>query len=468
MMRWVAGLILLAYTVGLHWIYISLHDYGHLPAWLAALATLLLAAYVSLYTMGAVITCRWVLRLPVASESRPTSRVQSRLTPFLIAAIVTLFEWLRGTLLTGFPWLSLGYLVIDTPLSGFAKVLGVYGVGFVAALSVVWTFQALRYRQWFAFAALVFGLGLGAILNLVEFTSPHGKPLRVALVQGAIPQSMKFDPARESQSLATQLAIADVAATPGGTQLIVFPETALVRPWDLAPTEIRAAFYRLAQRGGATIMLGLPMRDPDGYRNSVIAIADTTPAASIYARYDKHHLVPFGEFIPFGFRWFVDQMQMPLGDFQRGAKVQPPIGVADQRIGVNICFEDLFGEEIIRPLAPTIEAVQQPTILLNVSNLAWFGDTIALGQHLAIARMRSKETGRPTIRSTNTGATALIDHRGAVIEVLPYNKPGLLVAASQGMQGLTPYLRWGNQPILLTCVVLLMIGLWPQIRQRIR
>jgi apolipoprotein N-acyltransferase len=161
-------------------------------------------------------------------------------------------------------------------------------------------------------------------------------------------------------------------------------------------------------------------------------------------------------------------MQMPLGDFQRGAKVQPPISVADQRIGVNICFEDLFGEEIIRPLAPTIEAAQQPTILLNVSNLAWFGDTIALGQHLAIARMRSKETGRPTIRSTNTGATALIDHRGAVIEVLPYNKPGLLVAASQGMQGLTPYLRWGNQPILLTCVVLLIIGLWPQIRQRIR
>lgn len=467
-MRWVAGLILLAYTAGLHWIYISLHQYGQLPAWLAALATLLLAAYVSLYATSAVITCRWVLRLPGTHPSRSTTRAESRLTPFLIAAIVTLFEWLRGTLLTGFPWLSLGYLVLDTPLSGFAAVLGVYGVGFVAVLCVVWIFQALRYRQWFAFLALSVGLVLGGVLNQVEFTSPAGRPLRVALVQGAIAQSMKFDPAHEAQSLATQLAIADVAAVPGGAQLIVFPETALVRPWEFTPAETRSAFYRLAQRGGATVMLGLPMRDPDGYRNSVIALSDAGPTAGFYARYDKYHLVPFGEFIPLGFRWFVDQMQMPLGDFQRGARVQPPVTVADQRIGVNICFEDLFGEEIIGALSPTVAAIARPTILLNVSNLAWFGDTIALRQHLAIARMRSKETGRPTIRSTNTGATALIDHRGAVTEMLPFNRPGLLVGAPQGMQGLTPYSRWGNLPILLICFALLMIGLWPSIRQRIR
>lgn len=204
-------------------------------------------------------------------------------------------------------------------------------------------------------------------------------------------------------------------------------------------------------------MLGLPLRDPDGYRNSLIAIDEQSPVGQFSARYDKHHLVPFGEFIPFGFRWFVDQMQMPLGDFQRGAPTQSPISVRDQRIGVNICFEDLFGEEIIRSLSPNRAPDQQPTILLNISNLAWFGNTIALDQHLTIARMRSIETGRPSIRATNTGATVAIDHRGRVIERLPFGEPGLLIAQVQGMQGNTPYSRWGNW-IVLT-LSWLLIGL---------
>ncbi|MFM1788316.1 MAG: apolipoprotein N-acyltransferase, partial [Pseudomonadota bacterium] len=172
-----------------------------------------------------------------------------------------------------------------------------------------------------------------------------------------------------------------------------------------------------------------------------------------------YHLVPFGEFIPWGFRWFVDLMQMPLGDFTAGARIQKPIPVADQLIGINICFEDLFGEEIIRALSPKQVAAAQPTILLNVSNLAWFGNTIALRQHLDIARMRSLETGRPTIRSTNTGMTAYIDHKGRVLAASPAMHQDILLAKVQGAQGTTPFSYIGNTGALLISIFVVLICL---------
>jgi apolipoprotein N-acyltransferase len=443
----ISGLALLAYTAGLHWIFISLHEYGGLPAWLSAISTVLLAAYVALYAVAAFALCRWL-----------TGSTKQLVSGLIIAAVVTLAEWLRGTLFTGFPWLSLGYLAIDTPMAGYAPLVGVYGVGFFTALAAVWIVQAIRYRNWPAFLGVVGIMAVGFFASLHPFTEPEGRPLRVALVQGAIPQSMKFDPAREALAIQQQIAIANTGAMPGAVQLIVFPETAMVRPWEMAEPWAREAFQGLAQRSGATVMLGLPMRDSRGWFNSLIALDPENPL-EIKARYDKHHLVPFGEFIPFGFRWFVDMMNMPLGDFQRGEKIQAPITVQDQRIGVNICYEDLFGEEIIRPLSPALAREQHPSILLNVSNLAWFGNTIALDQHLDIARMRSKETGRPSIRATNTGATAAINEYGHVLEHLPHGKAGLLYAQVQGMQGITPYSRFGNWPILLLSLLIVM-GRW--------
>lgn len=447
MIRLTAVLAWGGYTAGLYWIYISLHVYGQMPAWLALIGTGLLSAYVALYAVGAAATCN-ALRLRLADRS----------TPLVIAAVVTLFEWLRGHLFTGFPWLAVGYLAVDTPVSGLAPVLGSYGVGFAAVLVLALMAQAIRFRYWSALIAAAALLAIGFALGMSSFTEPVGRPLRAALVQGAIPQSMKFDPARELQSITTQLELARGATTPGAAHVIVFPETALVRPWEFAPPDVREAFHRLANTSNATVMLGLPMRDADGYRNSLIAVDGQTPPDHVAGRYDKHHLVPFGEFIPWGFRWFVNAMNMPLGDFKRGAAVQGPIAVRDQRIGVNICFEDLFGEEIIRPLHPSRAATDQPTILLNVSNLAWFGNTIALSQHLAIARMRSMETGRPTLRATNTGATAAIDHRGRVLDMLPFGESRLLITQVQGMQGTTPFSRWGNVPIMAVSVLLFALA----------
>jgi apolipoprotein N-acyltransferase len=451
-----SGLIApIAYTIGLHWIYISLHEYGLMPAWLAGLATVLLATYVAVYAVGAIALSQYL---------SPALRHWS--TPWIAAAAFTLMEWLRGHLFTGFPWIAFGYLAIDTPLAGFASIVGVYGVGFAVVLCVVWALQAVTTRRWPPMVFLILTLGLGLWSSTINWTSPAGRPLRVALVQGAIPQSMKFDPAREAEALLTHLRLASIAASPGGAQLIVFPETALVRPWSMQAPETQEAFLSLAKRSGATVMLGLPMRDPDGYRNSLIAIREDNAIGEFYGRYDKHHLVPFGEFIPWGFRWFVDMMQMPLGDFQRGKPVQTPIAVKDQRVGVNICFEDLFGEELIRPIATSIPTNQHPTMLLNISNLAWFGDTIALSQHLSIARMRALETGRPMLRATNTGVTGTIDHHGDPIDLLPTSEPGLLFSQVQGMQGLTPFIRWGNWPIMIGTLTILIAALVAKRRRK--
>jgi apolipoprotein N-acyltransferase len=436
-----------AYTAGLHWIFISLYRYGDMPVWLAAPATGMLAAYVALYAVAAAMVCRW-LRL----------KRTSHLMPPVAAAVITLAEWLRGTLFTGFPWLSLGYLAIDTPLAGLAPLIGVYGVGFMLALCILWTVQVIMLRHRVALAGIVVSMAAGLVSDAAMHTAPEGKPLRVALIQGAIPQSMKFDPDREMEAIRSQLELARTAAMPGGPRLIVLPETALIRPWELIPPDTREAFYRMAHQSGATLMFGIPMRERETWTNSVIAIDELSPPQGYSGRYDKHHLVPFGEFIPWGFRWFVNMMNMPLGDFSAGAAIQPPITVGDQRISVNICFEDLFGEEIIGPLRSHIPMQQQPTVLLNVSNLAWFGESIALGQHLDIARMRARETGRPVIRATNTGATAAIDHRGRVMDALAYGEAGLLLTQVQGMSGTTVYARWGNVPILLLSLILLAIG----------
>jgi apolipoprotein N-acyltransferase len=232
-------------------------------------------------------------------------------------------------------------------------------------------------------------------------------------------------------------------------ELVVAPETVI----PLLPSQLDPAYWSALvehfQRGPQAVLLGLPLGDQDvGYTNSAAGISAATAAApNGYYRYDKHHLVPFGEFIPFGFRWFTALMNIPLGDFNRG-----PVGAAsfpfrDQRIGANICYEDLFGEELAARFA---DAAQAPTVFANISNIGWFGNTIAIDQHLQISRMRSLEFQRPMIRATNTGATAVIDHTGRVTAALPRFTQGMLDAQVEGRTGLTPFAWWAAR-----------LDLWP-------
>ncbi|MDO9218136.1 MAG: apolipoprotein N-acyltransferase [Lacisediminimonas sp.] len=450
---WMAG--------GIWWLFISLHRYGGLPAWIAVAAVLLLATVMGLYAAASMGAGRWLQQ-----------RGASRAVLLLVALPVLwmLSEWVRGWLFTGFPWIVSGYAHTDGVLAGFAPLVGVYGIGWLAALLAGCI--VLRDRRALAMAILVIAAGLG--LAQVSWTQPHGKPISVRLLQGNVPQEMKFAHGQVQAALDMYRQM----MTEQAADLVATPETALPMLAHRLPADYLPMLQQFATRTGSHVLLGIPVSDgPDNYANSVLGFAPSpalaanapqaapAPGPAAAYRYDKHHLVPFGEFIPPGSLWFVRMMNIPLGDFTRGRLLQAPFTVKDQRILPNICYEDLFGEEIAEQLADRWFAGELPaTILLNLSNIAWFGDTIALPQHLQISRMRSLETGRPMLRSTNTGVTAVIDHRGAVAARLPDNQRATLAAQVQGMQGWTPYMLGGNLPILALAAALLLLT-WRALRR---
>jgi len=415
---------------GTWWLYVSMHRYGGLSAGLAALAVLALSAFLSLYLAAAMAAvARW----------RPRSRGGAAL---LFAAAWMLAELARAQILTGFPWVASGYAQVDSPLAGLASSLGVYGVGaLVAGLGAAFGFSPLRRaRGWLAPGiALVVALVAGALLGRIEYTTPT-RALTVSLLQGNVPQQEKFAPQYLEGGLAATAA--QIAAARG--ELVVGPETVIpILFSDLEEPYWTALVARFRVPGRAAI-LGIPMGDPEhGYTNSALGLsAATTAMPNGYYRYDKHHLVPFGEFVPDGFHWFTRLMNIPLGDFNRGPLVAPSFVVDGERVAPNICYEDLFGEELAARFIPEAAA---PTILANVSNIGWFGRTIAIEQHLRISRMRSLELQRPMIRATNTGATAVIDHHGVVTHALPPFSVGILEGTVEGRQGLTPFAEWAGR-----------------------
>ena len=454
-LSWMYGVVWLVGATG--WTFVSLHRYGGLPAWMAVFAVLLLCAGLSLYlAMAGWAWGRW-----------RTGTVWR--DAVLFGVLWLLAELARALIFTGFPWGASGYGLLDTPLEHVAPWLGVYGMGWVWATLCAWSLWSMMSRRrspamwtarlWPASLVLVVAAA-GAVWDGASYTRVWGHPLRVTLLQGNVPQDEKFTPSRQIEALiwhAQQL-----VAAPG--DLVVAPETAI----PLLPTQLPEGYWAQIQAAfqqeGRHALIGVPLGNFDqGYTNSVVGLSlDTAGVPGEMYRYDKHHLVPFGEFIPDGFRWFVRMMNIPLGDFLRGPIAAPSFRVMGQRVAPNICYEDLFGEEIA---ARFMQPAQAPTILANVSNLAWFGESVAIHQHLRIARLRSLEFQLPTIRATNTGATVVINHEGKVTAQLASNTRGSLRTEVQGMSGITPYAwwagRWGLWPlIVLGALWVLTSAIW--------
>jgi apolipoprotein N-acyltransferase len=424
------------FLTGVSWIYVSLNQFGGMPAPLAALATLLFCALLALFPAAAA----WLF-----------ARFQGGgvwLDSLLGAGCWTLTEWLRGWLLTGFPWLALGYSQAPpSPLAGFAPLAGVYGLTFALAwlaalLALGWHRTADRFRAGVAWVAV---LGAGFGLAGIAWTTPKPDTVSVSLLQGNIEQSLKWRPELLGESLETYLRL----ARDHPARLVVLPETAL--PIDLDAVE---PAYFDALRGGrdGEVLLGAVTSEGRGrYFNSAVAFG-LAPRQS----YSKSHLVPFGEFTPAGFKWTLSLLSIPMSDFTAGPRAQPPMDLAGEKVAVNICYEDAFGEEIIR-------ALPEATLLVNLSNVAWFGDSLAPAQHLQIAQLRALETGRTMLRATNTGKTAVVAPTGAVVAQLPGFTSDALVAEVRGHTGLTPYARWGNWPVIAGAAVLL---LWASLARR--
>jgi apolipoprotein N-acyltransferase len=436
------------------WLFISMHVYGGLPAPLAAVAVLALAAFLASYYAAA---CAVFAALGGANTV---------LRALLFASLWLLAELARTTWFTGFPWGAGGYAHVEGPLSALAPQIGVHGIGFTAALLAFTLSLAVHghaVRSWRYWAAVAGAAGLLAACNMaatpVQTPSPQPR-LSVALLQGNIPQDEKF---QGGTGIPVALDWYGRQLQGNTASLVVAPETAIpMLPQQLPEGYLDALRTRFAQ-GHQAALIGIPLGGfSEGYTNSVVGLK---PEADVY-RYDKHHLVPFGEFIPPLFRWFTEMMNIPLGDFNRGPIGQPSFEWQGQRLAPNICYEDLFGEELGAQFA---NAATAPTILVNFSNIAWFGNTVAIDQHLQISRMRALEFQRPMIRATNTGATVIIDHRGHVTHSLQRHTRGVLAGEVEGRSAITAYAWWvsrlGLWPLWLLPLALVALIAW---RRRVR
>ncbi|HQN65669.1 MAG TPA: apolipoprotein N-acyltransferase [Methylophilus sp.] len=414
------------YVAGIYWIYISLHDYGGMPWWFAGFCTFCLCAFMALFP---------------ALVGYLSKRAG---TLWLTAPVLWgISDWVRSWIFTGFPWLTLGYSQVPySPLAGFAPITGIYGVSILAALiaglMAAWTIRASPTYRRNSIVIITLLLGVGGLLSAAEWTSPVGKPLQVALLQGNIAQDVKWSPENAQRTIDTYLQMVKQSRSP----FIILPETALPVIASQLDTSVKEALTAHAINNGGDIVVGMVEYDFDSnaYFNSALSFGSAPSQA-----YRKNHLVPFGEFIPLKqvFGWiYRDWLNMPLSDLSRGGWEQASMQVAGQHVGINICYEDVFGEEIIRQ-------IPEATLLVNISNDAWYGRSIAADQHMQFSQARALETGRMMLRATNTGATAAVDTHGYVLAHAPHDQAVILETQAQGYTGTTPYARWGNWPFIL-------------------
>jgi apolipoprotein N-acyltransferase len=478
------------------WLFISMHVYGGLAAPLAALAVVALCGFMALFYAVAAYFYK-TFRL-LAPEYIGRSAI-------VFAALWLIAELIRDSWFSGFPWGAGGYAHVEGPFSMMASWIGVYGIGAVVAWIAAWSSQGFRWLEGPAHWRKAWMGCLWAVLLIFivtfylppaherSITTPFGyekNPPRnieevrtrklmaedrlqkliakakevpvsvgneITLLQGNIPQGEKFDSrtgVKESLDWYQQQ-LARSTAT-----LVITPETAIPVLLRQLPEGYWDDLSKRFSSGNQAALIGLPLGDFDqGYTNSVLGIK---PGQTQVYQYDKHHLVPFGEFIPPLFKWFTQMMNIPLGDFKRGDVGQASFEWAGQRWAPNICYEDLFGDELARRF---VDEKTAPTVMVNVSNIGWFGNTVAIDQHLQISRMRALELGRPMVRATNTGATVVINHRGEVTHSLPRHTKGVLTARVEGRQGLTPFVQWAGRfgllPLWGLAIAILLIATTP-------
>ncbi len=434
---------------GTYWIYISVHVFGNAAIWIALLLmiglALLMAAFLSI---GGWLISR-------LSHGEPW------LLLLVAPAAWVLIEWLRGWALTGFPWMAFGYGQIDTLFAGWAPVLGVYGVSFMVVLSAAAVIAASLATtpggRMAGGAMIVVPWLLGGILSLIDWTEDSGEPVRATIVQAGVSQDMKWQ--RDQLRPIMEHYLAATLSVPD-SDIVLWPEVAIPALDDQVESFI-ARIESEARRNRQSIVFGILERSfersVDGQiYNSVFLVGGDDRQS-----YRKRHLVPFGEYFPVppSVREWMKMQNLPHADLAKGDDVQPLLATPDGlRFGVAICYEDAYGSE-------QRYAIRDAEVLINVSNDAWFGDSIAPHQHLEIARMRSLEFGRPAIRSTNTGISAFIGARGELLQAGRQFEPEFMTADVQPRRGMTPYAASGNALIIGLCIAILG---FLRIRNRVR
>lgn len=427
---------------GVYWVYISTHVYGGAPAWLGAVLAGSLFLYLGLYPAAV---------MGIAARLRALNQPTAYLA---LPALWVLGEMLLARVLLGFPWFGLGYVALDTPFQSLASITGVHGISALIVLVAVALALGLQ-RPRYLMGVLVL-LPLAFLPRAAYWTEAAGAPLSTAIVQGNIAQDQKW--LREMQ-IPTLLRYRDLTASALGNQLIVWPEVALTQRYDEVRDNMLAFLDRAARDQNSALLAGLIVADEarSGVYNSIVTLGVAQ------GRYDKHHLVPFGEFfpIPDWLRPIMDVLGTPYSDFLFGDPAAPSQLIHGQRIGMSICFEDVFGDEFRR-------LAQHSSLLVNATNDAWFGRSGAAEQHLGIARMRAVETARVIVRASNTGRSAIIGPDGELQASAGFFTTELLSGSVQPRTGQTPYVRWGDAPLALLSGLVLLVLMARQILQNRR
>ena len=424
------------FGAGVSWVYVSLHDFGGMPVALAVITVclfvLILAAFPAAVGWG---QARWfrpgLLRAVV-----------------VVPALWLIAEWMRGWVLSGFPWLALGYTQVGHALAGFAPVAGVYAVSAAVALAagaLAALARAPRLVPLAAAALIAAGLWAAGIgLSKLEWVKPLGPAKPVTLVQGNVPLLVKWSSVERPKVLE----IYRTLSRNSNSQLVIWPEAAIPYYVD----ELSPEFWQWLRAQSADFVFGVLERRPESgttaYYNSVLAVSERTSV------YRKVHLVPFGEYLPFAslLGWLLDYLHIPMSDFSSWTGPQKLPHAAGIALGITVCYEDAFPTEVRK-------ALPDAALLVNVSEDAWFGDSLAPHQRLQMARMRALEGGRPMLRAANTGPSAIIDHRGRITHQSAQFVATKLEGEVQPMSGATPYVRFGDGPVLALAFGLVVLGL---------
>lgn len=432
---WLYGLGM--FGTGVSWVYVSIHVHGHADIPLAVgLTTLFCAGLALLQALFAWSYTQFIRPLP-----------GGMLVGF--PALWVLFEWFRGWFLTGFPWLYLGYAHIDTSISGWGPITGVFGLSFICALTGTCLFLAWRSRTPIAYTTyaviLITLWGGGDILKSTQWVArATEEPLKVALVQPNVPQENKWDP-RWYRPILSQLREATNPLL--GHDIVIWPESAIPNFYQQAQ-DFLVPLSESAAAANTTLITGVPFRPPssDKYHNSIAVLGFGEGV------YHKQRLVPFGEYVPLEnvLRGLIDFFDLPMSAFSPGSEDQKPLKAGAYRVAPFICYEIVYGGLVAK-------SARDADLLITISNDSWFGDSIGPWQHLQIAQMRGRENGRFVLRGTNNGISAIIDHQGRIVKRTDQFVETTLTGEAEVMMGYTPFSRFGNLPIIAGCFSVLLL-----------
>jgi apolipoprotein N-acyltransferase len=429
------------FGVGVSWVYVAIHVFGQASVALAGLMTFGFVAFLAAY----LALIGWLLKRFVLNHFSKWDYV------VLLPLVWMGYELFKGWFLSGFPWLELGVSQIDGPLAGYVPIIGVVGVSWLVAMTagLIICFMLTRHWTYILLVAVIWGGGQQ--LRSAVWTETIGEPLKVSLIQGNVPQQIKWNKEQLFKTLALYEAR---TAENWDSDLILWPENAITVFYHQAKELFFDPLSQQAKQNNTDILVGLPAVDSETqvYYNSVMLLSEQPQF------YHKQHLVPFGDYIPFEWlRGLIAFFNLPMSSFSPGGSAQPLLEAAGIKLGISICYEDVFSTEVMRTLP-------EAQLLVNATNNAWYGDSFAPHQHLQISRSRALEMGRPVLRATTNGISAVINHKGLVEQQTQQFEEAVLTSYVSARQGMTPYVKWQRWPLWL--MALFMLAMWAYHRQK--